>query len=145
MTPEQFKEWRVAMGYRSRDVAADALGLSRSTVELYETGVRRDNEKSVEIPRTVELACAALAMIAEKIEVPVYQRPDGSYAAKDSISDGDKLLGDVIAPRGTKVTTDDEGRVALAIPALSHLVPLAVAMNRGQTSIWMLGWKPFPT
>ncbi|MGH0004087.1 helix-turn-helix domain-containing protein [Pseudovibrio ascidiaceicola] len=61
MTPEQFKKWRKGMGYKSRDAAAEALGVSAGTIANYETGVRRDDpERVVEIPRTVILACAAL-------------------------------------------------------------------------------------
>ena len=59
MTPEQFKTWR-KRHFRSQQAAADALGLSRDTVVNYEAGRRRDSDQPVEIPRTVELACAAI-------------------------------------------------------------------------------------
>lgn len=62
MTKEQFKAWRKAMRL-TQTGAARVLGLSRSTVELYERGTRRDNpDQVVLIPRTVELACAALIL-----------------------------------------------------------------------------------
>jgi hypothetical protein len=60
MTPEQFKDWREAMGFRSRAAAAEALGLAPGTIVQYEEGVRRDNGNEVEIPQTVEMACRLL-------------------------------------------------------------------------------------
>lgn len=59
MTPLQFKDWRNKMGF-SQATAALALGLSRSSVENYEAGARREDNRPVVIPRTVALACAAL-------------------------------------------------------------------------------------
>lgn len=59
METAEFKAWRQAMEYSQR-AAADALGLSRVTIELYERGTRRDDGRAVTIPRTVALACAAL-------------------------------------------------------------------------------------
>ena len=61
MTPEQFKAWRKHLAL-SQAEAATALGLSRGSVELYERGRRREDERPVVIPKTVELACAALAL-----------------------------------------------------------------------------------
>lgn len=61
MTPEQFKAWRKHMNL-SQQEAADALGLSKGSVDLYERGRRREDERPVVIPKTVELACAALAL-----------------------------------------------------------------------------------
>lgn len=60
MTKEQFRLWRKAMGL-TQTGAASVLGLNRNTIELYERGTRRDDPNHVvSIPRTVELACAAL-------------------------------------------------------------------------------------
>ena len=59
MTPDEFKAWRKSMGC-SQAEAAEALGLSKPTIENYEKGVRRDTGAAVEIPRHVALACAAL-------------------------------------------------------------------------------------
>lgn len=59
MTNDDFKAWRAVMGY-SQVEAAKALDVSKSTVELYERGTRRDNNEPVIIPLTVSLACAAL-------------------------------------------------------------------------------------
>ena len=49
------------MGY-SQQAAADALGISKPSIDLYERGKRRDDERPVIIPKTVALACAALAL-----------------------------------------------------------------------------------
>lgn len=59
MTSDEFKAWRKAMGFSQAD-AATALGLSKSTIELYDAGKRRDDGRPVEISRTVALACSAL-------------------------------------------------------------------------------------
>lgn len=60
MTPAQFKAWRKSRGL-SQQAAADALGISKSSVELYERGTRREDGRPVVIPKTVALACAAVA------------------------------------------------------------------------------------
>lgn len=60
MTPAEFRSWRKSLGL-SQKGAADALGVSKSSVELYEAGMRRGNDpRPVKIPRTVALACAAV-------------------------------------------------------------------------------------
>lgn len=59
MTPDDFKAWRSVMGFNQIQ-AAEALGLSKSSIELYEKGTRRDDGRPVEIPLTVALACSAL-------------------------------------------------------------------------------------
>jgi transcriptional regulator with XRE-family HTH domain len=60
MTPEDFKAWRKGLKFTQAE-AAEALGVSKSSVELYEAGKRRDDGRAVEIPKTVALACAAVA------------------------------------------------------------------------------------
>lgn len=59
MTPDQFRLWRKELGLTQAQ-AAFVLGISRSSVELYEAGRRRDNGRDVLIPRSIALACAAL-------------------------------------------------------------------------------------
>jgi transcriptional regulator with XRE-family HTH domain len=59
MTSEQFKDWRERMGL-SQQEAAEALGISKGSVINYESGIRREDDRPVTIPRTVELACAAV-------------------------------------------------------------------------------------
>jgi transcriptional regulator with XRE-family HTH domain len=62
MDPKQIKRCRKVLGL-SQGAFAQALGLSRTAIELYERGTRRDDPtRVVEIPRTVELACAALML-----------------------------------------------------------------------------------
>jgi transcriptional regulator with XRE-family HTH domain len=55
MTPNEFRAWRVAMGW-SQEAAAAQLGVSRRTVQHYELG-RPFKGKTISIPRTVALAC----------------------------------------------------------------------------------------
>jgi transcriptional regulator with XRE-family HTH domain len=58
MMPEQFRAWRKGLGLKQRD-AAERLGLKKRMIQYYEKG-KRDG-KEVVIPKTVRLACAALA------------------------------------------------------------------------------------
>lgn len=53
MTPAAFTSWRERMGFRFDTQAAAALGCTRETVRRYSSG-------KVEIPRYIELACAAI-------------------------------------------------------------------------------------
>lgn len=59
MTPEALKAWRKRLGL-SQQAAADALGVSLRMYAYYEKG-RREDGRTVEIPRTVALAAAAIA------------------------------------------------------------------------------------
>jgi len=59
MTPADLHAWRQRLGL-SKAGAAAALGLSYSAYRYYEAGQR--DGKPVEIPRTVALACAAVAV-----------------------------------------------------------------------------------
>jgi transcriptional regulator with XRE-family HTH domain len=61
MTPEQFKAWRKHVGL-SQAKAAEALGIGISTIDLYERGARREDNREVVIPKAIELACAAIAL-----------------------------------------------------------------------------------
>lgn len=61
MLPKDLKAWRVRMGL-TQEGAAEELGVSVTTMELYERGIRRDSDQPVTIPRSVELACAALTL-----------------------------------------------------------------------------------
>ena len=58
MTPEQFRRWRKANGWKQRELA-ELLGLKRRMIQYYERGNR--DGKEVELPKTVRLACYALA------------------------------------------------------------------------------------
>ncbi|MCM2293049.1 helix-turn-helix transcriptional regulator [Allorhizobium sp. BGMRC 0089] len=42
--------------------AAERLGISRGTVENYERGSRREDDRPVIIPLSIALACSALVM-----------------------------------------------------------------------------------
>jgi hypothetical protein len=48
----------------SQLAAANVLGLSKGSIELYERGSRRDDGRAVEIPVTVQLSCKYLAQQA---------------------------------------------------------------------------------
>ncbi|MBN9021676.1 MAG: helix-turn-helix transcriptional regulator, partial [Rhizobiales bacterium] len=60
MTPEQFRAWRIELGL-SQARAGEVLGVSRPTIINYEAGSRREDGRPVPIPKTVALACAAVA------------------------------------------------------------------------------------
>ncbi len=60
MRPDDFRAWRERM-LLSQPAAAEALGISRSAVQMYELGCRKDDrDRPVLIPKPVRLACAAL-------------------------------------------------------------------------------------
>jgi transcriptional regulator with XRE-family HTH domain len=98
MTGDQFKRWRENKGL-SQQGAADALGLSKSSIELYERGSRRAEERPVVIPRTVELACAALARGITGYSDPI-QAPPGSHQVVqiEVGSYGEQILRTTIGP-----------------------------------------------
>jgi transcriptional regulator with XRE-family HTH domain len=58
MKPSDFKRWRKDLGLSQKE-AADLLGLKRRMVQYYEKGQR--NGKKVGVPKTVRLACYAVA------------------------------------------------------------------------------------
>lgn len=65
MTPQQFRAWRKAHGWKQKDLA-DRLGLKRRMIQYYERGDR--DGKTVEIPKTVRLACYAIACGVEEFD-----------------------------------------------------------------------------
>jgi transcriptional regulator with XRE-family HTH domain len=58
MKPSDFKRWRKDLGLSQKE-AADLLGLKRRMVQYYEKGQR--NGRKVGVPKTVRLACYAVA------------------------------------------------------------------------------------
>ncbi len=58
MEAKDFKRWRKSLGMSQKD-AAKALGLKPRIIQYYEKG-ERDGE-SVKVPRSIRLACYALA------------------------------------------------------------------------------------
>jgi transcriptional regulator with XRE-family HTH domain len=59
MKGHEFKRWRKSLDLSQKE-AADALGLKRRVVQYYEKG-KRDGDP-VKIPRSVRLACYAIAV-----------------------------------------------------------------------------------
>ena len=74
MTPTQFRAWRDWMGI-SQTKAADFLGVSPRTIFLWETGHRGADRRPVLVPKTVELACAALAQGVRDYSGPSHSSP----------------------------------------------------------------------
>lgn len=60
MTPADLRAWRERLSLTQGE-AAKRLGLGKSTYVNYERGARSDGYP-VRIPRTVALACAAVAL-----------------------------------------------------------------------------------
>jgi DNA-binding XRE family transcriptional regulator len=60
MTPDQFRAWRKRIGKNQQDAGA-LIGISKESVGNYEAGRRRDGGEAP-IPKTVELACAAVEL-----------------------------------------------------------------------------------
>ena len=71
MTPHEFRAWRKAMDLKQKE-AAERLGLKKRVIQYYERGHR--DGRTVDIPKSVELACYALA-----VGVDAY---DGAVPAK---------------------------------------------------------------
>ena len=69
MTNDQFKAWLDPLDL-SMVKAAELLGVSTGTVELYKRGKRRDDGRDVVILKAVELACGALALGVRSYDGP---------------------------------------------------------------------------
>ncbi|RWF41603.1 MAG: XRE family transcriptional regulator [Mesorhizobium sp.] len=65
MTPEEFKAWRLASGF-SQTEAAEALGISRGSVENYERGSRREDARPVEIPGSIDAIIHVYELLARE-------------------------------------------------------------------------------
>lgn len=68
MEPNEFRQWRKSLGWKQKD-AAEKLGLKKRVIQYYEKGDR--DGKAVAIPRSVELACLALALGHEKWDLDI--------------------------------------------------------------------------
>jgi len=67
MEAGDFRKWRKTLGLSQKD-AAHLLGLKRRMIQYYEKG-ERDGDK-VKIPRSVRLACYAIAQGVEDYNGP---------------------------------------------------------------------------
>lgn len=65
MTPEEFKAWRLQCDF-SQTEAAEALGVSRGSIENYERGTRREDARPVEIPGSVIAAIHIYDLLAKE-------------------------------------------------------------------------------
>ena len=79
MSPASFRRWRKSLHLSQKEAAA-ALGLKRRILQYYEKGVR-DGEP-VGIPKTVRLACFALAQGCDDYGGPGEPAGDGAAAAE---------------------------------------------------------------
>lgn len=92
MESSDFKKWRKTLGLSQKD-AAHLLGLKRRMIQYYEKG-ERDGDK-VKIPRSVRLACYAIAQGVEDYNGPnrklhLIERSKLDKADKSDKSDKDK-------------------------------------------------------
>ncbi len=89
MKGHDFKRWRKSLD-KSQKEAADALGLKRRVVQYYERG-ERDGDP-VKIPRTVRLACYAIANGVTDYQGPDKEKKKGKEREKgrdrESAADG---------------------------------------------------------
>ena len=82
MQPEDFRGWRKTLGWKQKD-AAEKLGLKKRVIQYYEKGDR--DGKPVEIPKSVELACLALALGFDAYDgQPVARSKDAPATARHS-------------------------------------------------------------
>ena len=88
MTPDQFRAWRKANGWKQKELA-DRLGLKRRMIQYYERGDR--DGKSVEVPKTVRLACYAIACGVEEFDgrTVEWSSPGVSEPSRKDVSDDD--------------------------------------------------------
>ena len=78
MNAKEFKRWRKAHGL-SQTKAARKLGLKIRTIQYYEKGKRKD--KTVDIPKTVALACFAISCGVEDVD---YAEAEGRAIRRDA-------------------------------------------------------------
>jgi transcriptional regulator with XRE-family HTH domain len=113
MQPEDLKRWRTMLGLSQKD-AAHALGLKRRVIQYYEKG-ERDGD-AIEIPRTVRLACYALAQGIRDYNGPeTVEGPDNAPAETVSVvaDPADEVAADMAAQAagGPSVAPSDNGAV----------------------------------
>jgi transcriptional regulator with XRE-family HTH domain len=60
MTPDEFRNWRLGLGWTQPD-AAQARGNSVSMLADYERGMKRGTDRPAPVPRAIALACETLS------------------------------------------------------------------------------------
>lgn len=110
MTNQQLKDWRMRLGWTQLQ-AAEALGISVSMLGLYETGKRYEDDRPVEIPRTVVLACAYLAERLMRDEAMAFLEA-WRIIENDGLGDSDLIALQAIANRIDALLPEDPGAMA---------------------------------
>ena len=144
MTPEQFKRWRKDMRLPSRKLAAEILGVSASTIELYETGFRRDTREPVRIPDDIAEACERLLGNLKPVNVdrlPVWLCNEHSYSFR-KFGTG-YPHGHLIVPRPNAMACDIDGKEYLEFGESSNRLLLRMAVEAGRRKMHGLSWEVF--
>ncbi len=146
MTPEQFKDWRKLMGFRSRAAAAEALGISASSVELYEVGVRRDNGDKVVIPAHIEQSCERL--LGSKLatghdRLPVYLHGSAHYSFRGQEQAAPH--GYLVVPRPNAMICRTDGVEYLEFGESANRLLLRFAIEAARQEMHGLSWVVAPS
>jgi len=92
MDPQTFKDWRKGLGLKQKE-AAEKLGLKKRVIQYYEKGAR--DGKKVEIPKSIELACLALALGYESYDGRAI---NGASTKHDQAGDDEEALAESVIP-----------------------------------------------
>jgi transcriptional regulator with XRE-family HTH domain len=84
MDPAEFKAWRKSLGLEQKE-AAEKLGLKKRMIQYYETG--RRGSKKVVIPKSVALACYAVAVGVERFNGPLPEKGSVPLPTQANASD----------------------------------------------------------
>jgi transcriptional regulator with XRE-family HTH domain len=66
MTADEFRNWRLGLGWTQPE-AANHLGISVSSLADYERGIKRGTDRPAPVPRAVALACCYLTRYYHEI------------------------------------------------------------------------------
>ncbi len=131
MTPEQFGHWRKHINL-SQAEAGEKLRLPTGAVELYEGGTRKDANRPVEIPRSVDLVCAALAAGIESYSGPAEAEPQGFNL---------DLSHSLIAPDTLRLDVEDFIREMISDPVFLSEDGIATFPSERDAILFELAWR----